>query len=506
MGKTINAHFSVDGHFLADFARTRMREGNYQHALRVLDCLDGLGLEEQVNILRGKKTLTGVDSEISLINESPDITQAIEDWHTANYGSLFMFHERIFKPYAYVKSWSRNDLPRQDQHFSYLAKQFTDEFEPELLQKITKNPWSDWLGEHPHSRSLHYADSPERDLALTVTNIPEPDNFGYPIVVLFKELTEQIPFWAQSYYAKNPREAVLRAFQYNIGLRREGAEYYSDDIVREFLPTDDPHGFIVDNTHEEKKNAFVRDQSALYDEDGYWARREQAIEDIKKQIIDYANNDKEYGWNTLVDEDGNTLKVPGRAFLHFSVERAEYTDKNLEAINLPEYKAFSPRGLKMMNDDNLHTDCWLGAGLSLDSAYDHESWQHKLFFNKMFECQSAFSPDYDFNILHKGKQAAIKGTTVNIENYAEVPKGSRILVLPHLGVEFETVALQFDAIITKTGGKLAHLVTVGREFGIPIIRMENAVIRFALPQEYIIGLNDGTIQKITNKNKNKPKA
>lgn len=163
-----------------------------------------------------------------------------------------------------------------------------------------------------------------------------------------------------------------------------------------------------------------------------------------------------------------------------------------QEVILPEYNVISPRGLKMMNDNPLHTDCWLGAGLPLDTAYDHESWQNRLFFEKMFEVQSTYF-EHDFNILNSAKKTEIKGTIVNPYNYEMIPKGERILVIPHLGVEFEVAALQCDAIICETGGKLAHLTTVGREMGIPIIRMENAVIAFAIPRKIEFDLVEGKI-------------
>ena len=50
MEKETSLHFSIDGQWLADFSRTRVREGDYQHALRILDCLDGMGMDDKIAI------------------------------------------------------------------------------------------------------------------------------------------------------------------------------------------------------------------------------------------------------------------------------------------------------------------------------------------------------------------------------------------------------------------------------------------------------------------------
>jgi phosphohistidine swiveling domain-containing protein len=328
-----------------------------------------------------------------------------------------------------------------------------------------------------------------------VKNLP----FDGKAVVLFKPVTEQLPFWAQEYYAKTPVEAILNTAKVGYKLQREGAENYIDEnIVTEFFPDpsieDLSQGVDLIKTPEyiKARKKFVEEYTAKK-EDEYWDNYDKKVEEIRQEICTYADNDKEYGWKHLEDKDGNVLKVPGRAFLHFAIARADYMNKTGDQeIILPEYNVIAPRGLKMMNDDPLHTDCWLGAGLPLDNAYDHDMWQNRLFFEKMFEVQSTYF-EHDFNILNRADQTKIKGTIVNPYNYENFPKGERILVIPHLGVEFEVAALQCDAIICETGGKLAHLTTVGREMGIPIIRMENAVIAFAMPRKIEFDLMEGKI-------------
>ena len=514
--RTEEVHFTVEGQFIAEMARTRMQEGNYQSGLRILECLNGLPLENQINILRGKETLTGENSQVYLVEEDPEVTKVMEEWHQEEFGPIFEFKDKLFKPYAYVQSWSRDDLPKATSHFSPLSTSFTREFESDIFDKMDDSGWGELLADNPHSRSLYYAENPSQDLALTVNSNKDKNlPFSGKAVVLFKQVTEQLPFWAHEYYSKTPFEAVSKLAKVSYALKKEGAEYYNDsdsDIVKDFFPDPELEDLSkqskVDtiNTPEykEARRKFI-EQYQDKAEEKRWKEHDEYVEEIRKKVIEYADNDKQYGWKYLEDSEGNVLKVPARAFLHFAIKRASYMNRgNDENTTLPEYNPIAPRELKMMNDDPLHTDCWLGAGLSLNTAYDHETWQHKLFFEKMFDIQTTYF-EHDFNILNRADKKEVKGTIVNPYNYETVPKGERILVIPHLGVEFEVAALQCDAIICETGGKLAHLATVGREMGMPIIRIENAVIAFALPRKVEIDLSEGKIKFPKEENVKKKK-
>lgn len=240
--ETKQVHFTVEGLYIAEMARTRMQEGNYQSGLRILECLEGMPLEDQIAILRGKKTLNGENFNIQLIEESPQIKQEMEDWHEKEFGGIFSFNGKLFQPYAYIQSWSQEDLPTSGSRFSPLANQFTREFEIELHNKVDSCSWGELLGGTPHSRSLHYAENPSQDVALTIDannfNIGEIKNlpFNGKAVVLFKAVTEQLPFWAEEYYAKTPIEAILNTAKIGYKLQKEGAENYIDEnVVADFF-------------------------------------------------------------------------------------------------------------------------------------------------------------------------------------------------------------------------------------------------------------------------------
>lgn len=499
-------HFSIDGEWLADMARTRLMEGAYQSALNILGSLEGMTLEQQISILKGEMTLQG-ENNLKLIAAPKEVQEEMQTWHQEYYGRFFEHKNRLYEPYAIVGAWNRDDLPTSESRFSRISYEMIDLFDSERASKMTNMGLNRGFREHLHARSLYYADEPERDWAVTVTKKEVPSGqWTGEVSVLFREVSEQAPFWAKEYYGKTPYEAIETSIKSWRRLESRGADMYdlSDDITQDFLhvpeatPLEESDSFDI---HSPEYNAARTQFIETYrqkQEQEQWDKFDREQEAYRQRVIEFANTDKEYGWKEFIDETQEppkTLKVPYRAFLHFAVSRAQYSDRESQA-NLPPYEPIFPSGWKMRNDDPLHTDVWFGAGLNPDLAYDHESWEHQFFFKKVFETQSAFLNDWAFNIINSAKLNGFEGTTVNIHNYEEVPKGQRLLVLPHLGVEFETAALQCDAIITETGGKLAHLAIVGREFGIPIVRVEDAALKFALTKNYHFDFESGQFNEI----------
>lgn len=490
MSKEQSLHFSIDGKWLADFSRTRVEEGDYQHALSILDCLEGMGMDDKISILMGKKDLAGVNS-LELVDASPELTASVEQFYDYKYGSLLKFENRYYSPYMIINSWCSEDLPEKEGIFSPFAQKLTNAFESKLYDKMNNMFGGNRLGGYPHSRSLHYADNPRDDLAFTFDRQNHKDlhtNLENG-VILFKEFKEQIPFWVDSFIKKEPKQSISNAIKNGRSFDKSGAEYIYDKKGNNLpLKIDNPYvsgeAFSSINSDEEE---------------------EKAMQDLQKRIIAYADNDKECGWKTFTDEEGNTIKVPGRAFMHFALNRCSMTSIgkgfNDREVELPPYTPISKSGLKMGGDDAYHTDSWLGAGLPLSGAYDHGSWQHQLFMDAVWKMQYA-EHDMDFNIIAKGSNKKIEGFTVNTINYESVPKGQRILVIPNLSVDFEQAFFACDHIICETGGKLAHLATLAREFDKAIIRIDNATLQFIRKKPITIDFVSGKLDYNVNYQEN----
>lgn len=61
------------------------------------------------------------------------------------------------------------------------------------------------------------------------------------------------------------------------------------------------------------------------------------------------------------------------------------------------------------------------------------------------------------------------------------------------------------SIVCETGGKLAHLATLAREFDKSIVRMENATLLFMKKEKVIIDFELGKIEYQTDNIKKKMK-
>jgi hypothetical protein len=217
---------------------------------------------------------------------------------------------------------------------------------------------------------------------------------------------------------------------------------------------------------------------------------------LREQICNYADSDAGYGWWTYHDGDKN-YQFPYRAMLHYVFGQSPVT-----AQQLPDYKAFSPPGLKMQNDDPFHSDVWIGAGLAIDTAYAVGYDDNEIFYDarSAFEDAHTNIMTFDFTVLANGLKKSVKAFNFTVYDYdPPLEKGSwssahiesapeakydsllpelSAICIPHAGVEFDLAARHADVIITEKGGKLCHLATLAKESGRILIRVDNATSRF----------------------------
>lgn len=157
--------------------------------------------------------------------------------------------------------------------------------------------------------------------------------------------------------------------------------------------------------------------------------------------------------------DGSIVQVPRAPFEQWALKRTA-----LRHLAAPWTPVAYP-GLKMQNDCKYHTDWVLGAGLSLKDAYgSHETSPYlDASYRAAGELQDRLGNFSATVIVDAGARSGIVGKTV--------------AVVPNLSVE-HAAALKCTAIITETGGMLAHLAIVGREQGITIMRVPDAMTRY----------------------------
>lgn len=241
------------------------------------------------------------------------------------------------------------------------------------------------------------------------------------------------------------------------------------------------------------------------------ARRLAALEEIRQEVIEYANNDKEHGWLT-VHHEGRNYKFPKRALVHHVFDRMKPMAKLI-----PPYEAFSPSGVKLQMDDPFHTDVLLGAGFDLDDAYKHRSDENEALHEaiRMIEDEYREKMRFDFTILANGfLHKDLTYFSAEVYEYdgplpkhtwssrhidsAKKPKDihstARCLVIPNASVEYQIACTNADVIITEVGGQLAHMAIVSREMGKLLLRVDNALEKFPPGSKFWIDLEELTLK------------
>jgi hypothetical protein len=547
----------------------RLEEGAWDRALTLLvDSLHGMTHDQAIAILKGEATLTGDSGDeegigYEVLPEGHPTQVRMAERLEYMYGGLFRHGDKLFKPYAIVHGWCREDY-----HFSL---------------KMT-DPWNVFNGRDLKQggsfRSLFYANDPHHDMLVHVS----PRLVGDIMVgdVLCEEFKGRPPFWykIESQDPVNFIEALLKT---NHRLDIRGA--YLDELsytkspivedtlmnaveeVAERVEASPPNGTFGEEQETEEKLAKEDKQRLLletfncaeqylagelkatdYDElrklDITFERVIDALHSIAKSdewdrigaIRDGLRAAREKLMGTKVNEaaevnggflelplvvskDGEdkpwpkqrTLRVPKYPFLLWCLRGGfDFEAHGHEDI---DWKPVAGSGWKMSNDDPFHTDWMLGAGIPLKDAYErnhedeaadmlgavvrHSSWRHRDAIVKEYS-------GHQFTTLARGDTSRkyAYGEVVHPKPNERVPAGS-IAIVPNAGPDYQ-IAMETangenpnddrGLIICEVGGKLAHLVIVGREFKCTVLMMPNALAMFPDGSRVWIDLEDGTIE------------
>jgi phosphohistidine swiveling domain-containing protein len=440
-------HFSISGDFLTDFFRDLVVEGRWDYSLNALiRDVDGMTHDIAISILSGSKRLTGIQSfedpeGIQLVDD--DAEEYLERLGYA-YGHFYEHTDhKCYIPYAIVDRWGREDA-------LWAAEYLNSGSLPCLDRKD--------LQEFSYKRSLFYADNQFKDLALTV-------KYGnVDTIVLFKIAEGLPPLWM----TKNttPQESVDNALKFGHFFYRRGWEAEDNEITEEVVS-------IVALDEERSDSERVERVAAVMKK-----IHEARIEAARKEIIEQANSLGDRGWMTLSlkDKNGNKtseLRVPRGAFEGWALQI-----RSRHMMTVP-WSVVSSSGWKMYNDDPYHTDWLLGAGLEIETWYDMIGGDRNPIVSSAYDAMHELQREllgFECTVL-AGKGTTI-GRVVLPKPGESVPEGS-IIVIPSASPDYEIAMLSAckngkGAVITEVGGKLCHLATVGREFNVKILRLDNA--------------------------------
>jgi phosphohistidine swiveling domain-containing protein len=185
------------------------------------------------------------------------------------------------------------------------------------------------------------------------------------------------------------------------------------------------------------------------------AEEEAERERIKAAVIERAAGD-------MIDlhaDDGKVVAtVPRAPFENWALRRTA-----LRHLAAP-WEPVARSGLKMANDDPNHTDWVLGGGLDIKNMYFREDPIQAAAYHEMSLLQERLG-DFECGVIVDAGEVEGKA-------------GADIVILPDLQPDHLDKIKNVRAIITQTGGKVAHLAQVAMERNITIMLVPDALTRF----------------------------
>lgn len=228
------------------------------------------------------------------------------------------------------------------------------------------------------------------------------------------------------------------------------------------------------------------------------------LDALKARVLEQAGDD----FIEFEVDDGRTIRAPRLPFLHWALG---IHGRHL----LPAWETVAPSGLKWMNDDAYHSDWMLGAGLDIWSW--HGNRRREVEEDRAL-IRAASDRQWDLQSEMLGFECVVLSGAGRAEGFVIHPKPNeglnlklgpnvivshhrdvRVIVIPHAGPEYvqaaEEIRLLGGAVITEQGGKMAHLVNIGREQNMKIVRAPDALKSFPDHMTWVtVDCDRGTIR------------
>ena len=441
-------HFNIDGGYIAEIARSRVIEGNWQHGLKILvEGLEGMTYDLAISILSGEKTLVGSTADEAGIDivDSPDSDKQIarfRDTLAFQTKGLFNYRNKFWRPYAVVTSWGVED--------QVFASRVSDGRErPVYLGGVGDQSSKD---SHGITRSLFYANNPHQDMAVLV-----PVGTSRRTRTVLCEEIQAPPFWVNIPKLDDPALGLtsqdrIPALEERGNSIRFGSSEPLSGAKKKLTGFSKPA--MNDTTASATEELTDEELDAQFN-----AKLARYVTAIQKQAT---AGDGFLDLN-LLDAEENTvslLKVPVGPFMRWVLQDIP---EEL-GIPMPTWQPVCPSGLKMVGDNPYHSDWVLGAGLPLENAYEIDSPEQKAAWRKREDLLKKLC---SFECVVLSGKGSVFGEVVHPKPGERVSPGS-IAVIPHAGPEYQ-LALESacsegrGAVICEIGGKLAHLAIVSRE-------------------------------------------
>ncbi|TMX40858.1 hypothetical protein [Vibrio parahaemolyticus] len=433
-------HFSIEGAFVVKIAREKAVYESWKDAISMLtDSFVGMTLEIAISILKGDKTLTGYDNDIKLVDETPEERKRLTDEYIYQYQDVLKVGEQYYKPIYWMAPTRASNAYVNDQFqggsFHY------DQSMPSNVEIA-----SFWIAD---VAQYHFSRHSRKD------------NF-HMYIVAWEKVGKIPPLWFKDEI--DPKVIIDRrimdgTFSRIMELDNDSVRSRWQSYVSSY---DDSNMPIVD--------VAAKALAPLAQEGFLEKLREQAKHnqmDAKERAFEIMRLRHEI-WEQNGDDDYVVLcdvyKVPRKPLANWALCRSK--GEHLA----PHWRTVSDSGWKMYGDNPDHTDWVIGAGVDPNDIYD----------SKKDLNDAAYAWAYKYQTENtKGNLALLVALRKSqIESLIQHPNpqdivSQDIVVIPDCSTKWIHVAKQVGKrggiIITKTGGRMSHLVMNGEDYGVTIL-------------------------------------
>lgn len=459
-----------------------MLAGDWKQALDFLQSsAPGLTLEQCIDVLDGRKALAGHNTFTLELEPDLKVAQALDAEYMSIYnaGGYLKVGRRMYQAYSLITSLGAEDMAGLD--VAAIDGAGTKAFPgwANAMESVDRKSTIACFDRTLLARrALHYA-SRSDDLAYLVR-----DAAGRWAVALFEEVaTGTAPFWRER-ECETPQKAYEQLAAY---LAEDGnCELHGTTLHALRLAQGEVSATHTDAapSGEEAPPSLDEQLAAQAQRDAEFACEQSGLRAV---ISARADADSEYGWREFHWKSRSgvplTLRVPGRAVVCYALSTT--SAQHL----MPAYEPVCEQGLKLADDNPFHSDAWVGAGFDVASAYARDEPHVKAFQALVSELQKELL-GFQATVLARGPRFTGRVVFADTASITE----HDILVVPHGSEEFHVQAMRAGAVICEQGGKLSHLVTVCREGGKPVVRVDGALAKFHLGQSLTLDTDNGTVE------------
>lgn len=438
------ATFRVDGRNYCNIARDLVLDQEWRKGLKLLvDNFEGMTNDIAFHILKGTHILVGFNNDISMIVEVDESYQEqISDIYCHD---MFYQNKQL---YRFVKVIEHREI--QSHVHNSGVKELPD--------------WDKYVQQYMMDDDCVFFDVSTSEQRFRACIAERVDNNSLPLWFSEKEFSSSAKAYTDKYapYQSTVDALIAEKAAKNAPIQPVSeSDWYKNGRIAHAIQTANDYGYETVELFSETLRKKVL--KAIGERNVEWRELHVKTEDVDKVI-----------------------KYPYELALSYALIRTKLSSY------APKWEPVCEQGIKMENDSRIHSDLWLALGNDFDgSEYIYTTPENIILAELVKHMQKEVFPAGEFVTLNSAGLKTFKGHVATPRS--EVITKNSILVIPHAGPEFELKARQAGLVVCEVGGKLAHLVIVGREFGLPMVRMEDACCLFEEGVELTLDFEKATI-------------